>query len=145
MAVVYHVTERCNLDSVLKYGLRPMIGPRSAQTAPDGKPLEKVPRVYGFRSKGDLDNAMCNWFGGVWEAEEETKGVPINLVYIEIDTTTKYESDVEYEVAFLNTIPTSDILNIYTEDWNSICAEESLPTKSLSMKRIIGNRLEGKI
>ena len=57
----FHVTPRDNVRDILKHGLVPDIGPRSA----DAGEIKK--QIYLFASYGDVEDAMLNWLGDEME------------------------------------------------------------------------------
>lgn len=69
---VWHVTPIENLETIISDGLKPAIGPRSAELG------ETVEAIYCFDSPDDLDNAMSNWLGEAFEEDQV-------LVLLELD------------------------------------------------------------
>lgn len=81
----YHVTPYSNLDSIIRKGLIPQIGPLSK------KQQELHAAVFLFNNEISAEDAIVNWYGD--EFDEDTKlaiiqvNIPINrqsnLVYCE--------------------------------------------------------------
>ncbi len=65
--VFYHTTEVKNRKSIEEKGLIPQIGRFSKICN------EQINAIWMFNDENGLDNALCNWFGEVWEeyAEDE--------------------------------------------------------------------------
>lgn len=79
-SVLYHVTPSRNLDSILRDGLRPQIGPRSALLG------EKVARVYFFQTLDSVEVALCNWLGDALDDEPGAIAVlAIDATGLELD------------------------------------------------------------
>lgn len=72
----YHVTLKENLDSILKNGLIPKIGPLSKMAD------EPIERIYLFPSSYDMDMALMQWFG---EVINETYGESVECCSLKID------------------------------------------------------------
>lgn len=89
----YHVTPTSNLEVIMKDGLKPGYGPRSAAAA------ESSPAVYLFRSRADAENAVLNWFG------DETDEEPLALIRVELPKKVEATSDVAWEFQVTETIP----------------------------------------
>lgn len=91
---LYHVTPSFNVDSIQKDGLQPRIGERSLSAG------EKTPAVFLFANKDDLEQALMNWLGEIFEDEE--------LVILEIQLPLEYKQFLvknEYEITCSVTIP----------------------------------------
>lgn len=69
----YHITKRSNLKSIMTKELQPLIGPNSA------KINEKQPLVYLFNSLSDAQTALSQWFGELFDENEELVIIEINL------------------------------------------------------------------
>lgn len=61
----YHVTPASNLRSILSKGILPQVGRRSKICR------ENAARSYFFPDLADLEDALLNWFGEVFEETEE--------------------------------------------------------------------------
>lgn len=91
---LYHVTPSFNVDSIQKDGLQPRIGERSLSAG------EKTPAVFLFANKDDLEQALLNWLGEMFEDEE--------LVILEIQLPLEYKQFLfqnEYETTCSVVIP----------------------------------------
>lgn len=88
--IVYHSTPKENMESILKNGLIPQVGPRSEL-------LDEEAVIFFFRTIDDLDNGLLNWFGELFEDED--------LVTFEVNLDKPYFEDcAEYEVKSLTHI-----------------------------------------
>ena len=70
---VYHITKRSNLKSITTKKLQPLIGTNSA------KINEKQPLVYLFNSLIDVQTALSQWFGDLFDENEKLVIIEINL------------------------------------------------------------------
>lgn len=103
----YHVTLAENLTSILREGLQPRIGERSAELG------EEVPRVYLFPSREDCETALSSWLGECFEDVDEN-----GLVILAIDVGgLTLDSDVEYEMTTSGIIEPGRIASVFREDW----------------------------
>lgn len=107
MEMAYHVTPVENLDSILRDGLRPVIGDRSLALG------EPAPRIYLFPSRDDCDTALSSWLGDCFEDVEED-GLVILAVNVE---GLALESEVEYELACTELIVPERIVDVLDEGW----------------------------
>lgn len=82
---LYHVTTRDKLDSILKHGLIPQIGERSAK-------LNEDAGVFMFSSVTDMDNALLNWLGEELGDVEDIVSLKVTLPH-----DFPLEISVEYE------------------------------------------------
>jgi hypothetical protein len=106
---LYHVTEKTKLPSIMEHGLLPMRGPRSSLCG------EAKPAVYCFPGREDLEDAMMNWLGESFVEADIAEG---GLVILEIDADgLLIESDAGYELAILEIIQPTRIINVFNEDW----------------------------
>tara|TARA_Y100000780_G_scaffold223601_1_gene234111 strand:+ start:319 stop:693 length:375 start_codon:yes stop_codon:yes gene_type:complete len=103
----YHVTLAENLTSILREGLQPRIGERSAALGED------VPRVYLFPSREDCETALSSWLGECFEDVEEHG---LLILAIDVDGLT-LDSDVGYEMTTSDTIEPARIASVFREDW----------------------------
>ena len=90
----YHVTPSSNVDSIRKNGLQPRIGERSLSAG------EKTPAVFLFANQDDLEQALLNWLGEIFEDEY--------LVILEIQLPLEYKqflAQSEYEITCSVAIP----------------------------------------
>jgi len=107
---LYHVTLKASLPSILQYGLIPMIGQRSADCG------ETDEAVFCFPTKEDCDTAMSQWLG---EAFDDALVGDDECVYLAIELSNqRSKSDVEYEIAILDTISPESIKMVFNENWS---------------------------
>lgn len=102
----YHVTPAVNLNSILQAGLQPRIGERSGDLG------ERLPRVYLFADQESCDTALSGWLGECYTDIPED-GLLVLLVNV---TDLTLESDAGYELACVDVIEPSRILEITRED-----------------------------
>lgn len=95
---IYHVTPSRNLDSIMREGLRPMIGPRSVLIG------EVTEKVYFFGTMHAVEDAMSNWLG------EELDNEPGAISVLAVDRSGLHLfSDAGYELACLHLVPPEKI------------------------------------
>jgi len=108
---VFHVTPASNIPSILRSGLQPRIGERSAIAN------EPEPAIYAFTTPEDVDAAFMGWLG---ESFEES--VALSIIELKLPPWLEFSwtSDVGYEVKFTETIPPGCIKKIINEgDWET--------------------------
>ena len=71
--LLYHVTEKKNLDAIRNAGLEPRIGDRSRSSN------ETEPRVYLFRHKLDMEDAVMNWLGDEFDDDAELVALEVQM------------------------------------------------------------------
>ena len=98
----YHVTRESDLPSIMRDGLVPNIGPRSAEIG------ERRQAVFLFRSLEDMDNALYNWLGERFEGEERNEGQPVKHVALEVEIEDSCDTGF-YEIEYPDTIPPANI------------------------------------
>lgn len=96
------------MESILRDGLQPLIGPRSQALG------ERVPRIYLFTSKDDCETALGTWLGNEFEDVPEN-GLVILQVVTGVDD--QFETDADFEVACAHAIKPGQIVAIFGEDW----------------------------
>ncbi len=69
----FHVTRSADLDAILKNGLRPATGDRSAQCH------ENTDRVYLFGSRADMETAVMNWLGDQFPESERLTCIELKI------------------------------------------------------------------
>lgn len=69
----FHITPKDNLDSILSDGLIAQIGERSLEIG------ERQNAVFLFPNFEEMNNALYNWFGEVFEDED------VDLIILQID------------------------------------------------------------
>lgn len=87
MKTYYHVSEKQNLDSIMKKGLVPQIGERSQENNEEAA-------VFLFPTKDDMDTALSQWLG---EWYEDIDIVLMSLQIILPDDFPILDSNVDYE------------------------------------------------
>jgi len=93
--LVYHITPSINIASILSIGLIPKIGERSKLIN------ETLPAIYFFPTINDVENALYNWLGEIFEDESE-----LALLQVEINN---YSQLVEWELISFIPIPSKNI------------------------------------
>lgn len=98
----FHVTRTSNIRSIMARGLLPLIGPFSKLAQ------EKEPRVYLFASIDDVETALMNWLGDIFD------DTALSLLMID---TTDIDLDITagYELSSTQTI-TADKIVVITQD-----------------------------
>lgn len=95
----YHVTPLTNVERILRVGLTPLIGERSAKIG------ETEPAIYLFPTEQDCETALMGWLDNEFEEEEQLAILEIQLPY----ELTTHTSEAEYEVLVKELIPPSHI------------------------------------
>lgn len=101
-----HVTTASAAESIRSHGLRPSIGPRSAQLG------ETVPAIYFFTSESALISACDNWLSEAFEDVEESLVVlvvDVSAQVVRIDPTAAFEAVVTVPVAAAAVVRAYDI------------------------------------
>ncbi|MBO9428360.1 hypothetical protein [Sulfitobacter sp. R18_1] len=97
----YHITAMENLESILKEGLKPQIGPRAREIG------EKEAAVYLFPTMSDLEDALMSpWGEEAWD--EDLDHAIIEVTFPE-NARIGQNTDVEYEVSCLDHIPPENV------------------------------------
>lgn len=97
----YHVTKTSNLKSIMKHGLIPQIGERSAE-------LGESEGVFLFKSEHDMNTALSQWLGDWYNDKEDELGKTIPLHSLEIKLPTAhpiYDTGAGYEFVSYEPIP----------------------------------------
>ena len=97
--IVYHVTPTKNLAKIGIEGLKPDVGPRSAQV-----PGEAT-AIFCFPDRETTYDALMNWLGDQFDESEE-------LALLEINTkglTGKFTKHAEYELKITSDVPSNQI------------------------------------
>lgn len=76
-SIAYHVTPTRNLRSIMKNGLRPQVGDRSAQL--DGE----VEGIFLFTSLDDVETAVSSWLGDEFDEDEELSLLAVDITGLE--------------------------------------------------------------
>lgn len=93
----YHVTPADNLDSIMRVGLRPSIGKRASEYG------ENEPKVYLFKYRKDVDNALLNWLGDEFDDD-------VVLAVLQVECDSVVPGDAGYEYVCFETIAPECIL-----------------------------------
>lgn len=101
MITVYHITLFSNWPNIKQHGLIPQIGPNSQALG------ETKPAIYLFPDLKSSNNALDNWFGDLYNDDQDlirlTINCPNNLIQ---------KSDAEYERVSYQTIPSNYITKV---------------------------------
>ena len=97
--VVYHVTPKKNLRSIMKHGLRIGIGARSMQI-----PGERA-AIFCFPSVMEAEDAVMNWLGDEFDDDTDLSLLAIQTKGLPGECT----PNAEYEIAITSDIPVSNI------------------------------------
>ena len=96
VCMYYHVTPVCNLGSIMRFGLVPVIGKRSRACG------EGIAGVYLFSSREDVDTALVNWLGDEFEDD-------IALAVLKVECENVVPGDVAYEFVCFETVVPENI------------------------------------
>lgn len=116
---VWHVTPVENLESIISDGLKPAIGPRSAELG------EKVEAIYCFDSPEDLENALSNWMGDVFDEDQV-----LALLELDVPENALAGEGAGFEVVICSPIPVGNI-RILSHDIDSFDVSQIQPEPSL--------------
>jgi hypothetical protein len=100
--VAYHVTTSTSLTSILREGLRPAIGPRSALLG------EKRASSYFFASTEACEDGLASWVGEYLE-DDELHILRVDLSGLQIDDA------MGWEISCHTHVPAIRILNVLSE------------------------------
>ncbi|MFQ1027571.1 hypothetical protein JDW21_18775 [Bacillus subtilis] len=95
-----------SLDSILKNGLKPLIGERSIK-------IENIPAIYLFPNIDYLTDALYGWLGD----EFEDYNGNLHTLKINLPESFQVENTCEYEVCSYNPIPSKYISYLRKEDF----------------------------
>lgn len=96
--VYFHSTPKANWDGIQREGLVPQIGPRS-------EVIESESLVFMFKSEDDLDNALINWFGELFEDEDDDFELVTMKITLPDDFEILFDENVGYECMSKKPIP----------------------------------------
>lgn len=85
---LFHVTPAYNYPGILKFGLLPQLGKRSA------KVVGETPSVFLFVTRDDVTDALNNWLGD--EFEEETDE-PLLVLQLDLPDDFPLDQHVDWE------------------------------------------------
>lgn len=119
--VAYHVTPKEKLKSILKKGLIPQIGENSAGIN------ESEEMVFLFPTMEDVDTALSQWLGEIYEDLEENA-----LIIMEIDTKglPLIDRGTGFELECPRTISPDRIKIIYDESYNFVKNNKKIKRKN---------------
>lgn len=108
---LYHVTPASNIKSIMKKGLLPRVGERSAQ-------LGERKAVFLFPTMEDAEEAVGNWLGDEFDDEENLALLEITLDSDDENLLKEEDDDsvAGYECIYLAVIPPSKI-KVITEEF----------------------------
>lgn len=109
----FHVTDMKNLSSIIKFGLIPQIGSNSLLCD------EQVPAIYFFPNFEEMNNALYNWLGEIFD---ERNIEDLVIVQVDFPSETVLEVSDFYETIYYNPIPT-EYLSFYNELGYPLSAE----------------------
>lgn len=120
----FHVTPIHNLDSILKNGLIPSIGEHSSNCK------EKFPAIWLFPDFHEMENALENWLGDIFNDYEEEMGKAISLAILQIDVPKDFPVECSFdsngnrlfEAHSKVNIPSKFITAVYDESYKKISA-----------------------
>ena len=93
--IYYHVTLTKNVASIMKTGLKPMVGDRAQQ-------IEGKPAVFLFKTIDDMEDAILNWLGDEFDEDESLTLLKVNLPP---NFPVNHDKSVGYEYFTFKTIP----------------------------------------
>lgn len=115
MRLMYHVTEKASLESILREGIQPRIGPRSVMLG------EVQPAVYLFPCWVACTDGLTNWLGD--ELSDD-----IELVILELDVSgLALTHAAGFEVIAVTTLDPSCITRVLDEAGHTLQPEGSGP------------------
>ena len=103
----WHVTTEKALKAILKEGIVPNLGPRSAEAG------EKDPLVYLFPDSESCENAVTNWLGEAFDEHEKICAIEVDLHGL------IFERNVGFEITLREAVPPSRIMRIVDLDEES--------------------------
>lgn len=119
--MLYHVTPYDNLESILKNGLIPTIGPRSAKIG------GVKPAVYLFQSLDEVEDALMNWMVDDFEAEDINQ-----LIILEIQSDNIAINKERNVVIVKQSILPSSIVRVLDEDMEEIAFKNTSGVTSIA-------------
>lgn len=108
---LYHVTPAENIQNILRCGLEPAIGPRSAELG------EVRACVYAFPDAATLEDAMGSWLADAFDPEEALGCFLIDADGLECRT----GDDIPgYEMQIIEHIPAERLELLSADIWSEI-------------------------
>jgi hypothetical protein len=113
---VYHVRETRLLDSILRDGLKPMIGPRSRSAGED------TPVIYVFPDSVSLIDGLTNWLG-------DELDMPCSILELTVPDDWLIHDDVRWECRITRAVPASHLRVVVpdVDTWDGRLEDEVLP------------------
>lgn len=113
---VYHVTETRLLDTILRDGLKPMIGPRSRSAG------EQAAAIYVFPDSLSLIDGLTNWLG-------DELDVPCSVLELTIPDDWLIHDDLRWECRITRAVPASHLRLVVADvdRWDGRLEDEVLP------------------
>lgn len=122
----FHVTPTINLKQIMREGLLPMIGARSAQLN------EPVPAIYLFKSTEAVEDACSNWLGECFDED-----LPLALIAVEVDDEMQPGSGAAgFETLILQPIPPAALTVLSLDVMDECSIAETLTRIGITMKNI---------
>lgn len=119
MTILYHLTPASSTPSILREGLVPQIGERSALAG------ETVPAIYCFADLRELDDALTNWMAEYFDEDE-----PLSLLRFVAGSDTAYGGGAGYEVVVTSPIPAASLTVLYEDVWEATLIEDAAPSEA---------------
>lgn len=107
--IFFHVTPECHLAQIKQEGLIPQIGTNSKRLN------ERIPQIYLFHSSQDVENALGNWLGELYNEGERLFILKISLDISDPNLIYQDES-VYYESFYRGVITPDKIISILDEN-----------------------------
>lgn len=117
MAILYHLTPASSIPSILREGLVPQIGERSALVG------ETAPAIYCFADLRELEDALTNWMAEYFDEDE-----PLSLLRFVASSDTTYGEGAGYEVVVTSPIPAASLAVLYEDVWDAALIEDAAPS-----------------
>lgn len=96
--MLYHVTEMSAVPAIMREGILPSTGPRSARLG------EAVPAVYLFGTLEAVEDALMGWLGDEFDGEAD-------LAVLEVDMDGE-PGEGKFEVVVTEAVPPSAIVRV---------------------------------
>lgn len=114
MSILYHLTPASNVPAILREGLVPQIGERSALVG------ETVPAIFCFADLRELEDALTNWMADYFDEEE-----PLSLLRVAAGGDAKFGEGAGYEVVILSAIPAVSLTLMHEDVWEATLIEDA--------------------
>lgn len=114
MSILYHLTPALNVPAILREGLVPQIGERSALVG------ETVPAIFCFADLRELEDGLANWTADYFDEDE-----PLSLLRITAGGDTKFGEGAGYEVVILSPISATSLTVMYEDVWEETLIDDA--------------------